>query len=123
MDAYLLDGAFDRIVQRAEALALPETVRATSYGTPSLKVRQQTMVRLLDAETLVLHCPEEQKTLLLEIAPDIYFQTDHYVGHAAVLVRLGVISDEELDLRLEDAWRHKAPKTLADLRPTRAPQQ
>lgn len=122
MDADL-DAAFDRIASRAAALALPETVRATSYGTPSLQVRNQTIVRLYDAQIMVLHCPEEQKTLLLEIAPDIYFQTDHYVGSAAVLVRLDAISDEELGLRLEDAWRHKAPKTLADQRPTRAPQQ
>ena len=53
----------------------------------------------------------------MEISPDIYFETDHYVGYPAVLVQLSVISDEELSLRLEDAWRFKAPARLAKERP------
>ena len=116
-----LDQIFARIEQLAQARGLPGLVRATSYGTPSLKVRDKSFVRLKDAGTLVLLCPAEQKTLLMEISPEIYFETDHYVGYPAVLIRLDAISDEELSLRLEDAWRFKAPKKLAAERPTRAP--
>jgi hypothetical protein len=53
----------------------------------------------------------------MEMSPDIYFETDHYVGWPAVLVRLSVIGDEELSLRLEDAWRFKAPRTVAAKKP------
>lgn len=113
-----LDGVFARITQLAAARALPGVTEATSYGTPALKVRDRTFVRLKDSATLVLLCPAEQKTLLMEISPDIYFETPHYVGYAAVLVRLDAISDEELSLRLEDAWRFKAPRKLAAERPT-----
>lgn len=104
------DRAFDRIETLAKARGLAEVSRSTSYGTPALKVKDRTFVRLLDEATLVLQCPLEQKVLLMEISPSIYFETDHYIGYDAVLVRLGAIEDEELSLRLEDAWRFKAPE-------------
>ncbi|CAN7262291.1 MULTISPECIES: MmcQ/YjbR family DNA-binding protein [unclassified Devosia] len=103
------DAAFDRLVALAEARGLARVARSTSYGTPALKVEDRTFVRLLDEETIVLQCPLEQKVLLMEISPAIYFETDHYVGYDAVLVRLAAIDDEELSLRLEDAWQFKAP--------------
>lgn len=116
-----LDETFIRIEQLAETRVLPGITRATSYGTPALKVRDKSFVRLKDSTTLVLLCPSEQKTLLMEISPDIYFETDHYVGYPAVLVRLDIITDEELSLRLEDSWRFKAPRKLAAGRPVAAP--
>jgi hypothetical protein len=118
-----LDRIFDRIVRLADARDLPGVTRSTSYGTPALKVKDRTFVRLKDAGTLVLHCPPEQKTLLMEISPQIYFETPHYVGYGAVLVQLAVITDEELSLRLEDAWRFKAPAKLAAQRPAKSSDQ
>ncbi|MEO8684906.1 MAG: hypothetical protein ABI414_08710 [Devosia sp.] len=112
-----LDAAFGRIHGLARTRGLPGLAAATSGGTPALKVASKTFCRLEDATTLVLLCPAEQKTLLMEISPEIYFETDHYVGSPAVLIRLDVIADEELSLRLEDAWRAKAPKRLAEQRP------
>ena len=114
-----LDQVFSRIEQLAKTRGLPGVARATSYGTPSLKVGGKSFVRLKDSGTLVLLCPAEQKALLMEISPDIYFETEHYVGYPAVLIRLDAISDEELSLRLEDAWRFEAPQKLARERPTR----
>ena len=116
-----LDQIFLRIEQLADARNLPGVTRSTSYGSPCLKVRNKSFVRLKDPATLVLLCPSEQKALLMEISPDTYFETHHYVGHAAVLVHLDAISDEELSLRLEDAWRFKAPARLAAERPTTSP--
>ena len=116
-----LDAAFARIEALATTRGLPGLARSTSYGTPALKVADKSFCRLKDAQTLVLLCPAEQKTLLMEISPEVYFETDHYVGWPAVLIRLDVIADEELSLRLEDAWRSKAPKKLADQRPLSMP--
>ncbi len=45
-------------------------------------------------------------------APDIYFETDHYKGWPAVLIRLVNISDAELKHRIGRAWRMRAPKRL-----------
>jgi hypothetical protein len=94
------------------ALGLPEVSEGTSYGTPALKVGDKSFTRLKDADTLVIMMPIEQKELLMEAAPAIYFETDHYRGWPAVLVRLAAISDAELAQRLAEAWRHKAPKRL-----------
>ena len=117
------DQIFSRIEQLAQARGLPGVARSTSYGTPSLKVRDKSFVRLKDSGTLVLLCPAEQKALLMEISPEIYFETEHYVGYPAVLIRLDAISDEELSLRLEDAWQFRAPQKLAAERPARPPRQ
>lgn len=108
LDGKDLDPHFDRIEAIAKARGLSRFERTTSYGTPALKVLDRTFVRLLDATTLVLQCPLDQKVLLMEISPEIYFETDHYVGYDTVLVRLDAIDDEELALRIEDAWRFKA---------------
>jgi hypothetical protein len=101
-----------RVAGLAHKLGLPGLTEGTSHGTPALKVRDKSFTRLKDSETLVLLVPLEQKELLMEVAPEIYFETDHYKGWPAVLVRLTAISDIELSQRLEDGWRFKAPKRL-----------
>jgi hypothetical protein len=114
-----MDQAFDRVHRLALATGLPEISVSTSYGTPALKVKDKSFVRMKDAETLVLLCPLEQKEFLMEVLPEIYFETDHYKGWPAVLIRLSAISDEELTQRLDDGWRHRAPKRLAaSVKPT-----
>ena len=89
---------------------LPEVVEATSYGYSAFKVGKKFLCRIKDDDTLVVTCPLEEKEMLMAAAPGIYFETDHYVGYDAVLVRLAAIEDEELSLRLEDAWRFKGPE-------------
>lgn len=111
-DSSDLDRAFARLARLAEARGLGETERSTSYNSPALKVAGATFVRLLDADTAVLQCPVDQKVLLMEISPHIYFETEHYVGYDAMLIRLSEIDDEELSLRLHDAWIFKAPERL-----------
>lgn len=117
-----LERVFARIESLAAARGLPGVSRSTSFGMPALNVHDQFFARLEDADTLVLLCPAEQKALLMEISPEIYFETDQYIGQPAVLIQLAVISDEELSLRLEDAWHFKAPTTLAAQRPTAIPE-
>ncbi len=107
-DFQALEKVFLRITGLAATRGLANITQSTKNGTPCLKIADRTFVRLRDTNTLVLHCPIEQKTLLLEISPKIYFETEHYVGYPAVLIRLDQISDEELSLRLEDAWRFEA---------------
>jgi hypothetical protein len=64
-------------------------------------------------DILAVCCTRERKEFLIEAAPDIYFDDDHYRGFPAVLVRLEVIGKKEFAALLEDAWRLKAPKRLA----------
>jgi hypothetical protein len=84
----------------AAAAGLPEVDVGSSYGTPALKVRKKLLARVKDADTVVLMCPLEEKELLMEAAPELYFETDHYRGWPAVLLRIHAMPAEELALRL-----------------------
>ena len=64
-------------------------------------------------DTLVVTCPLEEKEMLMAAAPGIYFETDHYRGWPAVLLRIEEIEAEELRHRLRKAWLMQAPKRLA----------
>lgn len=108
--------AFARVRAIAEAAALPGIEEGTSYGTPALRVRKKPLLRMKDSETLVLMCALEEKELLMEAAPQIYYETDHYKGWPALLIRLAAISDKELAHRLEIAWRMQAGKRLLQAR-------
>jgi hypothetical protein len=46
------------------------------------------------------------------MAPEIYFQTDHYVGWPSLPLRITAIGNEELQQRLIEAWQYRAPKKL-----------
>ncbi|AUX75573.1 MmcQ/YjbR family DNA-binding protein [Sinorhizobium fredii] len=106
--------SFERVWRLAEAAALPEMTVGTSYGTPALLVKGKSFLRMKDAETLVVMCALEEKEMLMELDPSLFFETDHYKGWPAMLVRLSVIDDDVLTQRLIAAWREKAPKRLAD---------
>ena len=112
MPADPLASAFERIRKVAAALKLPEVTESAHYGTLALAVRGKSFVRMKDKDTLVVMCPLEDKEMLMEAAPEIYYETDHYKGWPAVLVRLKVIKAAELKHRLTQAWRVKAPKRL-----------
>ena len=80
---------FDEAV--AYALTLPDTERGTHYGGPAVKVASNGRAFLS-----VGHHPEEAFCLsidrgtidlLIETDPGTFFQTPHYVGWDAVLVR------------------------------------
>lgn len=105
------DFAFARL--RTAAAGLPEVEESTWFGTPSLKVRGKGFARVKDADTVVVMVALDEKEMLLDAAPDLYFETPHYRGWPAMLVRIRAISDEELAHRLRAAWLLKAPKTLA----------
>jgi len=105
--------AFRRVLDCAAAAGLRGGEVSTSYGTPSLKVANKFLLRIKDADTLVLRVALEEKEVLMLAAPQIYFETEHYQGWPAILIRMSAIGDDELSLRLVNAWRLVAPKRLA----------
>ena len=96
------------------AADLPGVEESTWYGTPSFKVKGKSFVRLKDPDTLVLLCPLDDKELLMELEPEVFFETDHYKGWPAVLARLSRMDAEMLRHHLARAWRVKAPKRLLE---------
>ena len=110
--------SFDRLIRLAKTLKLEDVAVGTTYGLPALRVHDRPFVSIKEAEVMVLHCPLEFKEMLMEMAPEIYFQTPHFEGWPGLMVRLDLIGDEELMLRIENAWRFKAPKSVTAKRST-----
>jgi hypothetical protein len=107
--------AFARIltILKAAADGLPEVEEGSHYGMPALRVRKKMFCSIKDTETVVVRCPLEEKELLMEAAPELYFETDHYKGWPSLLVRIGKVPPDELRLRLRRAYTMQAPKSLA----------
>ena len=86
---------------RGKGMSWPYLVRATPKGR-----------REVVPGVLAVRCRMEKKELLLEAAPEVFFEDDHYRGYPAVLVRLDAVEEGELSALLQDAWRVVAPKSL-----------
>lgn len=80
---------FDEAV--AYALTLPDTERSTHYGGPAIKIvsngRAFLSVGHEPHEAFCLSIDRDTIELLKETDPASFFQTPHYVGWDAVLVR------------------------------------
>lgn len=109
---------------RAAMLALPEvdageseesltfSVRGKGLSWPYLARATPKGRREVVPGVLAVRCRMEKKELLIEAAPDAFFDDAHYRGFPAVLVRLEAIETAELSALLQDAWRVVAPKSL-----------
>lgn len=99
----------------AIGLALPEVEASTSYGTPALKVRGKLVTRLRpEDDSLVLPgVPAEERTMLIEAAPEVFHFTDHYRDYPIVLARLAALDEGRLWPFLVRRWQEVAPKRIA----------
>jgi hypothetical protein len=66
-----------------------------------------------DGGGLAIRVEREEKQLILDSNPSVYFSSPHYEGWPGVQILLDAIAPEELRERLEDAWLIQAPKRLA----------
>jgi hypothetical protein len=97
------------------ALGFPEVEEDTS-GRTTYRVRGKLFAweaRERDGGGLAVRVDRDEKPLILDSNPDVYFSSPHYDGYPGVLIRLERIEHEELRERLEDAWLIQAPKRLA----------
>lgn len=70
------------------ALALPDTELSTSYGKPAVKANGRAIVSPGREEgSFCLHIDRDTVEMLKETDPDTWWQTPHYEGWPAVLVR------------------------------------
>ncbi len=103
---------FRRVASAAKKAALPGIEEGTWYGTPALLVKGKGFARMKDDDTIVFRCALEEKEVLMEAKPRTYFETDHYRGWPAVLVRGAQVTDAELVLCVKRAWMLVAPASL-----------
>ena len=97
---------------RAIALAWPEVVDGTSYGTGALKVRKKLLARIKeDNDSLVmLGVPQEERAMLCESEPKVFYFTDHYRDYPTVLIRLSKAKPGHVKPFLCRRWRELASK-------------
>lgn len=96
----------------AFALTLPEVAPSTSYGEPSLKVGKKMLARLRGKDNSIVlpDVPSEEREMLADIAPDIFFWEPHYQDYAIVLARLDNAGVDDIAGLIERRWRAIAPK-------------
>jgi hypothetical protein len=95
----------------AYALTLPDTEESTSYGRPAVKVRSKAFVYPgRERGSFAVSCPLDEKELLMETDPEAFWETDHYRGWPAVLVRFGSPDRERIERVIERGWWDRASK-------------
>jgi hypothetical protein len=97
---------------RSIALAWPEVEDGTSYGTPALKVRKKMLVRLKeDGDSLVMPgVPPDERDMLVESQPKLFYFTEHYRDYPMVLIRLSKAKRGAVEPLLRRRWQALASK-------------
>jgi hypothetical protein len=100
---------------REIALSFPEVEESGEERT-AFRVRGKLfawVARERDGGGLGIRVDRDEKQLILDSDPEVYFSSPHYDGWPGVQIRLEAIDEDELRMRLEDAWLIQAPKKLA----------
>ena len=104
----------ERVV-RDLALALPGVEEGELLGTPAFRVRRKLIARFHpDGEALVLTMPHDEREILTEGRPDVFYIPERYARGPWVFVRLSGVTRPELADVLEAVWRRLAGKRLLE---------
>ncbi len=97
---------------RQLALALPQVEETVSYGKPAFKAfgKFLTRVRKEDNSIVLVGVEFDEREMLMEAEPDIFFITAHYKDYPSVLARLDAVEPGTVRGFLERRWRACAPK-------------
>ncbi len=93
------------------ALSLPGTELSTSYGKPAVRVRGKAFVYPgREKGSFAVASPFEEKEFLMESDPGTFWESPHYRGYPAVLVRHDSEDIERMRLVVIRAWWDRATK-------------
>ena len=112
-------GKIDFDAVRDIALTLPNVEDGSTRRGFAVKVKGRLLAceainKSAEPGSLVVRIAFDEREELLELEPDVFYLTDHYVKHAVVLVRLSKIERDSLRDLLERAWHlttAKKPRT------------
>lgn len=102
-DVRRLAAALPDAVDVSETARLEFQVGGKGFAWTWLVREAPRRARVPRLDVLTVRCPIERKEMLIEAAPDIYFDEPHYRGYPAVLVRLAEVDEDELAERLRRA--------------------
>jgi hypothetical protein len=95
----------------AFALTLPGTEESTSYGRPAVRVGGKAFVYPgREQGSFAIASPLEEKEFLMETDSDTFWETDHYRGWPAVLVRFESSERERIETVIRRAWWDRLSK-------------
>jgi len=95
----------------AYALTQPGAEDSTLHGGRCVRVRGHWIVNeSREPHALGLALDLETVDFLKETEPQTYFQTPHYEGWPAVLVRYAEADDDRLKEQIDKAWARRATK-------------
>ena len=104
---------YESVKELALSLELPGVTEAVSWGQPCLKAHGKLWVFWSPSENApVFKVPFEEREMLVETAPDVFFFTDHYKNHKLVLVYPDKLDPDWARANLVRVWREMAPKRL-----------
>lgn len=104
---------------RKICLALPEVSEKLSHGEPTFFVKKKVFVMFSDNHhndghvAIMVPTPLGVQAMMIEAAPEKFYRPPYVGVKGWVGVELGQVSDEELKLHIEGAWRLIAPKKLS----------
>jgi hypothetical protein len=91
----------------AYALSLPDTILSTSYGQPAVKVASNGRAFLYtgheDKTSFGIGIDLDTVEILKETDPDTFWQTPHYEGWPAVLIRFDSADQDRVREMIERA--------------------
>jgi hypothetical protein len=99
---------------RRICLSLPETTERPYERLPGFRVKNKLYARIRENPyaLVVMRSGVSEKEALIASDPEKFFQTPHYEGHPAVLVRLEALDVDELEELLTESWALCAPARL-----------
>ena len=104
---------------RKICLAFPEASEKLSHGEPTFFVKKKVFVMFSENHhndghvAIMIPAPLGVQEMLIEAAPEKYYRPPYVGVKGWVGVELSQVSDEELKLHIEGAWRLIAPKKLS----------
>jgi hypothetical protein len=104
---------WERLKELAVGLGLPGVEEARSWGQPALKAHGKLWVWWSPSEDApVFKVPFEEREVLVEAEPDMFFFTPHYKNHPLILVRPEKLDPAWAKANLVRVWRDQAPKRV-----------
>lgn len=95
------------------ALALPGVEEGRAYGSSIWRVGKRMLTRVReDGETAVPKMDQATREARIATQPEVFFLTEHYLGHPLVLARLSAADPVEIGGILREGWRGIASKRL-----------
>jgi hypothetical protein len=104
---------YESLKALALGLGLPGVTEAVSWGQPTLKAHGKLWFFWNPKENApVFKVPFEELDMLIEVAPETFFTTDHHRNWPLVLARPDRLDPDWARANLVRVWRELAPKRV-----------